>query len=146
MSATQGARPSGHPRSFFKSFWALLAGFLMVVLLSIGTDLALHFAGVLPALEGTMSNSLFVLVTIYRVIYGILGGYITARLAPFGPMGHALVGGVIGLILNIVGAVATWNHLPSMGPHWYPVALTLTAMPCAWLGGKLRLMQMVPRS
>jgi hypothetical protein len=23
---------------------------------------------------------------------------------------------------------------PEFGPHWYPVSLIVTALPCAWLG------------
>jgi hypothetical protein len=78
------------------------------------------------------------------VVYGIVGSYIIARLAPNRPMLHALVGGVIGLIVSIVGAVATWNGGPAFGPHWYPIALIVTALPCAWVGGKLRVMQLRP--
>ena len=33
-----------------------------------------------------MSNALFVLATVYRTIYTVAGGYITARLAPNRPM------------------------------------------------------------
>jgi hypothetical protein len=57
-------------------------------------------------------------------------------------MGHALVLGVLGLIVSIVGAVATWNRQPSLGPYWYPVALVVLAIPTAWAGGKLRVMQL----
>lgn len=119
---------------------ALLAGFVAVVVLSLGTDLALHAAGVFPALGQTMSNGLFTLATVYRTLYGVVGSYITARVAPDRPLGHALVGGLIGLALSILGAVVTWNK--DLGPHWYPLALIATAMPCAWLGGKLRVMQL----
>jgi hypothetical protein len=82
------------------------------------------------------------LATAYRVVYGIAASYITARLAPNRPMLHALVGGVLGFIVSIVGAVATWNGGPAFGPHWYPIALIVTALPCAWVGGKLRVMQL----
>jgi hypothetical protein len=88
-----------------------------------------------------MSDPLFLLATAYRIAYGVAASYIIARLAPDRPMQHALVGGAIGLVVSIVGAVVTWNHEPSLGPHWYPLALVVTALPCAWLGGKLRLMQ-----
>ena len=57
-------------------------------------------------------------------------------------MQHALVGGVVGLVVSIVGAAVTWNMVPSLGPHWYPLALVVTALPCAWLGGRLRIMQL----
>jgi hypothetical protein len=57
-------------------------------------------------------------------------------------MQHALALGVVGLLLSIVGAVVTWNGEPAFGPHWYPLALVVTALPSAWLGGKLRMMQL----
>jgi hypothetical protein len=37
-----------------------------------------------------------------------------------------------------MGAVATWNRGPEFGPHWYPVALILLALPCVWAGARLR--------
>jgi hypothetical protein len=41
-----------------------------------------------------------------------------ARLAPYRPMQHALGGGA-GLVLNIVGAAATWNRgLGPIGIYW----------------------------
>jgi hypothetical protein len=82
------------------------------------------------------------LATIYRTIYGILSTYITARLAPNRPMQHALAGGFIGFVVSMVGAAVTWNKGPAFGPHWYPVALVVLAMPMAWVGGKLRVIQL----
>jgi len=117
-----------------------LAGFVAVVVLSLGTDWALHAAGVFPALGQKMSDALFVLATVYRTLYGVVGSYVTARLAPDRPMGHALVGGLIGVAMSTLGAVVTWNK--DLGPRWYPLALIVTAMPTAWLGGKLRVMQL----
>jgi hypothetical protein len=117
-----------------------LAGFVAVVVLSLGTDWALHAAGVFPALGQKMSDALFVLATVYRTLYGVVGSFVTARLAPDRPMGHALVGGLIGVAMSTLGAVVTWNK--DLGPHWYPLALIVTAMPTAWLGGKLRVMQL----
>jgi hypothetical protein len=58
-------------------------------------------------------------------------------------MEHALLGGAIGMVLGIVGAVVTWNR--GLGPHWYSVALIITALPSAWLGGKLWVLQMRKR-
>ena len=108
----------------------------MVVVLTLGTDVALHATGVFPALGQPMSDGLFLLATIYRTLYGVIGSYITARLAPDRPMGHALAGGVVGLVLSTTGTVVTWNKGPAFGPHWYPVALIVLAMPTAWAGGK----------
>jgi hypothetical protein len=127
----------GQQRSVLRSIGALLAGFVVVVILSLGTDLVLHASGIFPPWGQPMSDALFLLATIYRTIYGVAGGYITARLAPNRRMMHALIGGCIGLVLSTVGAVATWNKGPEFGSHWYPVALVVLAMPTAWLGGKL---------
>jgi hypothetical protein len=128
------------PRRIGRSIVALLAGFVAVVVLSLGTDWALHAAGVFPLLGQRMSDALFVLATAYRTVSGVVGSYITAWLAPGRPMGHALMGGLIGVVLSTLGAVVTWNR--DLGPHWYPLALIATAMPTAWLGGKLRVMQL----
>lgn len=134
MGETQATRSVG------RSIGALFAGFVVVVVLSLATDLALRAAGIFPQLGRTMSNSLFLLATVYRTIYSVVGSYITARLAPNRPMQHALVGGAIGLVISVVAAVATWNQ--DLGPHWYPLALVATALPSAWAGGKIRLMQL----
>lgn len=125
------------PRRIGRSIGAVLAGFLATFVLSLGTDFVLHSAGVFPPWGQPMSNALFVLATAYRVIYTVAGGYITARLAPNRPMGHAWTLGVIGLVAAIAGTMATWDKGPEFGPKWYPLALVATAIPCVWLGGRL---------
>ena len=127
------------PRRISRSIGAVLAGMLAVVVLSLGTDLALHAAGIFPPLDQRMSDALFVLATAYRTVYAVAGGYVTAWLAPNRPVYHALVNGFIGVALSLLGAVLTWNK--ALGPHWYPLALVITALPTAWAGGRLRLMQ-----
>ncbi len=131
-------------RRWLRTVLAIFAGFVVVVILSIGTDAILHGLKIYPVLGQGMSDELFAGATAYRTLYAIIGSYITARLAPDRPMWHAMVGGVIGLILSIVGAVATWKHT-EMGPHWYPLALVVTALPAAWLGGKIREVQILKK-
>jgi hypothetical protein len=122
----------------------VLAGFVAVFILSLGTDVVLHTTRVFPPWGDSMVgyDAALLLATIYRTIYGVAGSYLTARLAPDRPVQHALVGGVIGFALSIVGAAATWNRGPAFGPHWYPLALVALALPTAWAGGKLRLLQL----
>ena len=120
-----------------RSIVAVLAGVLAIVILSVGTDAVLHATSVLPPPGQRMFDSLFLLATAYRTAYGVAGGYITARLAPNRPMQHALVLGAVGIVLGTAGAMATWNRMPSLGPHWYPVALIVLAVPQCWLGGVL---------
>jgi hypothetical protein len=115
----------------------VFAGFFATFILSIGTDLLLHAAGVFPPWGQPMSNALFALATAYRTVYTVTGGYVTARLAANKPMGHVWALGVVGLLAAIAGTVATWNKGSEFGPKWYPVALVVLAIPSVWLGGKL---------
>lgn len=126
------------PRQLGRSILALLAGIVLGIILSLGTDLGLHAIGLAPALSERWSNQLLFLATAYRTIYSVIGSYVVAWLAPNRPMGHALVAGASGLLASTLGAVAAWNS--TTGQHWYPVALALIAMPTAWIGGRLRLL------
>lgn len=131
------ATRAAQPRRMGRSILALFVGFVSVVVLSLGTDLGLYAVGLWPSLGQPMSGRLLLFATVYRTIYSVLGAYIIARLAPYRPLEHALIGGAIGTVVSIAGAAATWNR--GLGPHWYPVALIIVALPSAWLGGRLRL-------
>ncbi len=120
-----------------RSIWAIAAGFFFVVVLSLGTDVVMHATGIFPPWGKPMSESLFAFAFAYRSIYGIAGSYLTARLAPSQPMKHAIIGGAVGTVLAALGSAATWNRGPEFGPHWYPLALVVTGLPYAWVGGKL---------
>ena len=128
--------------SLGRSILALFAGFVLVVVLSIVTDVILHAAGVYPPLGQPAPDGILIVATGYRTIFGIAGSYLTARLAPHSPMGHALVGGAIGLVLSLGGALASWSHPEKFGAHWYPVALVVLALPTAWAGGRIRTAQL----
>ena len=136
MSETHGTKNIG------RSIGAVVTGILAGVVLSLGTDTALRAAHIFPTTGGALSDGLFAIATVYRTIYGILSCYIAARLAPSRAMKHALVLGAIGLVVSLVGAVVTRNMEPPLGPHWYPIALVVLAMPQAWVGGALREMQL----
>jgi hypothetical protein len=135
-------------KNTLKSIGAVLAGMLAGIILTIVTDIVLHAVGVFPPWGNSMVgfDGPLLLATAYRTVYGVLASYIIARLAPDRPMQHALVGGFIGLVVSILGAAVTWNKGPAFGPHWYPLALVVLAMPQAWAGGRLRVMQSPARS
>jgi hypothetical protein len=75
------------------------------------------------------------IATSYRIVISIAGGWLTARLAPANPMKHALILGIVGTILGIVGIAVTWKL--ALGPRWYPIALAVLALPQCWAGGKI---------
>jgi hypothetical protein len=138
---TNGVVQSAAPqRQLGRSVLALLAGFAVAVVLSLVTDLILHQVGFYPPLGQPPTSPELVVATIYRSIFGILSAWVTARLAPYRPLAHAMIGAAIGMVIALAGAVATWNK--NLGPHWYPIALVVLALPTAWIGGKLRLMQL----
>jgi len=129
-------------RQLGRSVAAVVLGFFATAALSMAVDVVLHQTGVFPPWGQVMSDGLFALATAYRVAFTIAGGYLTARLAPDRPVRHALILGAIGTVAALIGAVATWNA--NLGPHWYPLALVLTAMPAVWAGGWLRARSAVP--
>jgi hypothetical protein len=122
------------PRSRLRSIGAVLAGFAAIFILSLGTDQIFHALAIYPPWGQPMrDNGLLVLAFGYRLIYDVFGCYLTARLAPYAPMGHALTLGAIGTVLSVLGAIGMWD----LAPNWYPVALAASALPSAWLGGLL---------
>jgi hypothetical protein len=121
-------------KTTLKGIGAILAGFITVFILSIGTDSVLESVGIFPPLGTVFNTWMLLLALIYRCAYTVAGGYITAMLAPGRPMRHAINLGIIGIIAATLGAAAGWN----LSQHWYPIALIVTALPCTWLGGKLK--------
>lgn len=120
-----------------RSLGALAAGFVVTAATSLGADALMHGVGVFPAWGEPMSDGLFVWATVYRLAFTILGGYVTARLAPRRPMAHVFWLGVVGTVAATAGAAATWNAGPAFGPRWFPVLLVITALPGVWTGGLL---------
>lgn len=123
-------------KKFLKSIGAVLAGFVTVFVLSTVTDLILEKLGVFPPIyEGLFVTWMLVLALAYRTAYTILGGYVTAALAPQRSMKHVFVLAVIGTAAGTLGLVVTWGK--GLGPEWYPIALVILAFPSVWVGGRL---------
>jgi hypothetical protein len=118
-----------------RSVWAVVAGVLVVIVVTTLVDIVLHAAHVFPPMNQPINDRLALLATSYRVVISVGGAWLTARLAPQEPMKHALILGVVGTVLGLVGVVATWNL--GLGPRWYPIALAALAIPQCWVGGKI---------
>ncbi|MFA6439374.1 MAG: hypothetical protein WCX28_08705 [Bacteriovoracaceae bacterium] len=118
-----------------KSFRAVAAGFLTVVILSVGTDFVLESLGIFPPIgQGLFITWMLVLAFAYRSVFTVVGGYVCAALAPDRPKRHIIILGCIGTVAGIAGVFAGWN----MSDHWYPIALAVTGFPFTWIGGKLK--------
>ena len=118
-----------------KSIWAVVAGVVFIIAATTLVDIALHLAGIYPGMDQPLDDRLALLATSYRIVIGVAGAWITARLAPGRPMKHAMILGYVGVVLGLIGLLATWNK--GLGPRWYPIALVLLAIPQCWLGGWL---------
>jgi uncharacterized membrane protein YeaQ/YmgE (transglycosylase-associated protein family) len=123
-------------RSVGRSARAIVAGLGANILLSTSVDQVFHFIGVYPPwgmpMEQAGDN---MLALSYRVVIGVISGYVAARLAPHRPVTHAIILGMIGTALGLLGLMVVMQN--PMGPTWYPVLLAAFALPSTWLGGKL---------
>ena len=118
----------------WRSVGAVAAG-IAANFLAVPVDLALHGAGIYPPAGQDMSDGLFALAFAYRLAFAVLGGNVTARLAPSAPMRHAWILGGIGVVLSALGAAASWR----LGHVWYPLALVVICLPASWAGARLHL-------
>ena len=128
-------------RQLGRSILAVIAGMAAGIAITLITDLLMRKAGVLPPLGERVPDRVLAVVTTYRVVYGVAASYLTAYLAPYRPIAHAMIGGAFGFLASLAGAIATWNGGPAYEPHWYPVALVVFTLPQSWLGGWLRARQ-----
>lgn len=123
-------KPTPRP---FKSYGAVFAGFVVAVTMTSLTDMLFHQLRIFPSGDAIMSDGLFGVALIYRIVFNSFGCYVAAKFAPYYPMKHAIALGVIGIIAASIGGYKMWD----MGPSWYSVANIVIALPCAWVGGKM---------
>ena len=148
MSATAGgvAPAAAAPRRRIgASIVAVVAGFATTFVIAVGIDAVLYAAGVYPPFGMRLSDAMFVGALAYRALVTILGGWVTARLAPSRPMKHAAALAAVGGLAGLVGVGRAVAH-PAIGPLWYPVALVVTSLPCVLIGARLRMRRRVARA
>lgn len=122
--------------NILKSIGAVIAGLFFIVATHGVTDFILESLGLFPKPgEGKLTHGTAFIALVYRIVSSVAGCYLAARLSPFRPMLHAIIIGVIGLVISTIGAFVSIQL--DLGPAWYPVALAALAVPSAWVGGKL---------
>lgn len=120
-----------------RSILAIVAGFVLAGALNVGTNTLLsRVAPEMVPPPGTPNTNTTALLVIcaYVALYGILGCYVTARLAPSRPLLHALIVGGLALAMSIPATMAVWNDTPA----WFNVYNLLAVMPYAYVGGRIR--------
>lgn len=130
--------PTSSSRQLGRSVIAVLVGMALGIAFTIATDMLLHRLRVFPPWGERVPDGLLFVATAYRTLYGVAASFVTAYLAPYRPIAHAMIGGAFGFAASLAGAIATWNAGAAYQPHWYPVALIVLALPQSWFGGWLR--------
>ncbi len=118
-----------------RSALAIVSGVAFTIVITLGIDYTLQRGGVFPREGSALDDRQCLIATSYRVVIGVAAGWLSARLAPQNPMRHAMILGYLGTVLGLIGLVITWNM--GLGPHWYPIALAVLAIPQSWLGGRI---------
>lgn len=132
---------------FWRSVGAIVAGIIVLFVISMGTDAILHAVGIYPReWMRPMEAHLWGLALGYRVVYGAACAYLVAALAPSRAMWHAMVFGGIGVGLSVIGVAIHWNQGEEFGPMWFNLGLVAIALPCSWIGGKVRVSQLSGRA
>lgn len=123
-------------KTILMSIGAIIAGFTVGAILSVGTDFLLDKLAIM-SMENFKQNSVMIIcfVILYRFVFNVIGCYLTAKLSPKNPMKHVIIIGIIGTVLSILGSVAMWDKAGA----FYNIAIILISLPSAWLGGKLYL-------
>ena len=120
-------------RRLGRSVTAAVVATLVNVVFSLAIDQFFHVLGVYPPWGEPMYDpALNLLALSYRIVLGVVSGYLVARLAPHSPMKHAAVLGGLAVVVSGLGVIVAISK--DLGPAWYPIALAVLAFPCVWVG------------
>lgn len=127
---------SSQLRRVLRSVGAVLAGVLVNIVVVGAVDASLRAAGIYPPMFQPMADHQWALALATRLVFAVVGGFVTARLAPAGPVRHALVLGGIETLLSVPFVLVNW-HKPEFGPHWFAISVVIACLPLAAIGGVL---------
>jgi hypothetical protein len=120
------------------SVLAVGVGLAVIIALSNGTDTVLELTGVYPSVEeqrwdGFDTPWMLATALAYRVMFAVIGGYATARLAPARPAAHVTALLVIGCLLGLGGLAAA----SGVTPLWFSLAVLILTPLAVWVGGRV---------
>src|SRR5881296_740484 len=73
-----------------QSIWAVVAGMLVIIVVTTLVDVVMHAIGVFPPMNQPLSDANALIATSYRIVITVGGALLTAWLAPDKPMKHAM--------------------------------------------------------
>jgi hypothetical protein len=118
---------------------AVLAGFFLIGLLGFLADTVLQQLGILPIpTEHKFETRHALLALSYHLLFAVLGGFATARLAPDHPIAHVITLGILGIVISTLGLIAI--IILDLAPAWYGWSLIVFSIPVTWIGGKLAIL------
>lgn len=116
---------------------AVVAGFALVLLGTIGTDALLHASGLYPGWQRPLTSYQWAVALATRVLWSVAGAWLAASLGASRPRLHALCVGGLVLATSAIVVAAHGAPGPLYGPAWFALAWVASAMPSAWVGASL---------
>ncbi len=117
-----------------RSTRAVAIGFAVVAVLTLAGYIAARILGLLRPGIVPPDHDLFLFNLCY-LLFAMIGGCVTAHLAPEDPRSRSITLGVILTVLALPASVA--QSFAGYGPDWFGWLLVLSGLPGAWLGGKI---------
>jgi multisubunit Na+/H+ antiporter MnhB subunit len=133
-------QPPAENMNALRSVLATGAGFFTTAILSLTGDYALRrlMPGSFAPDGGVQASEVFAVTLVYTALFGLIGGYVAARIAIRRPLLHAAILGGIMLAFAALSAALLW----STAPPWYHLATLAMVLPAALIGGKIRELQL----
>lgn len=118
-----------------RSTLAVLAGFIVWTALFLATNQITSriFSDRFDENLVTTDTTVLALTLALTVVYSVLAGWVTAKVASTRPVWHGVVLGVVQTVIGVAVQAGFWGVLP----HWYNVLFVLFLFPATVAGARL---------
>jgi len=116
-----------------RSFFAILAGFFTVPIISFTCDYAFHELHPSYGPHAVIGNGVALIALTYGTIAILIGGYVTGMIARKKYATHGAILGCIGLLIAIPVNIKIWHQAPA----WYHILGLLLVVPVSAWGASI---------
>ena len=113
-----------------RSFFAILAGFFTVPIVSFTCDYAFHELHPGYGPHAVIGGGVALIVLLYGLFSILIGGYVTGIISRKHHLINGVILGVLGLIISIVFDIKFWQQAPA----WYHIAGLVLVVPLSAYG------------